>query len=57
VPKKDFLSAVYYIWVQLGAILSLPNWAYLGVCSGMSDNALNTEKNWLGLFEQSLGVS
>jgi len=43
VPKKDFLSAVYYIWVQLGAILSLPNWAYLGVYSGMSDTALNTE--------------
>lgn len=42
-PKKDFLSAVYYIWVQLGAILGLPNWAYLGVCSGMSDTALNTE--------------
>lgn len=42
-PEKDFLSAVYYIWVQLGAILSLPNWAYLGVYSGMSDTALNTE--------------
>ena len=29
--------------MQLGAFLDLLNWAYLGVCSGVSETALNTE--------------